>query len=861
MSHNRSGVVSTPKDVKVAVIDGLLISLESLHERKAKRLRRGAWTSLKRRLEVQHLRLAAAHLTGKATNDAMLDIKNLSLDLVEGRDIGRRQDHRNPSARMAMLPRLLRMNLTVPEIQLHLNDSEILNFIKLVGHIVQPKSPPVDMLSAEVQEQTKAAVEALSTRSIRSFSIFRRSKKDKKPKSSVSDRELGTPVSQIADMAADMADIMATKAKKAGDAASAAAADKARRTAAAMAGSAAAGAVAGAAAAAAAAQGASHAAQKASHALGDARRSGQAAAEKAFGSLMRVGLGRKTKKEGEEVPDNPEDEELRRVLALSLKEFEDSQAAQAQKESGYPDLTGSPKAVSACESVVDDQAPSMCGEELDDMAALLASSDSDEDDRQSVDFEEDIGVGELEVVDTHHGRDAPSAFMDSHTQPPLGLRMLFAHIALSKLSVTLPTQRDSEGFRLEAGGLNISGDTLLRLLPSEIKCLRRLGILQGHSDSLTDTSSSKSQSSNCSMTLCSGSLKFDNRQLLGVKRLPKFTPWMLTVRLNATSLARPLMTTHKLALECCTHGVHISPYIDAIKALQARCASLQKSLSTLGSKSEGIPGTAALPLRIQIDARLRLQHTMIDLSHISSPLLRPLQVLIPCVQINVSEGFLGLSPPVPQWHVLPTSSEGNEPDFHLYDCFCVTKRGIDGSSVEPEADSKSFEGWEVLVTERQWCRSGTGLQGQRLLLPAAEMLLLSKSKLEAMEAAHRLEDLAERQHAESCFAIQKGTAQRLPIVQEILDGTAETTIDGLEEQLEALRVELRSLDSQRREDELALKRSEREVATEVADFRYQKLQREQDLQQQLQEEEMISDALTKLIADQAEIIAKLQSFD
>lgn len=31
MSHNRSGVVSTPKDVKVAVIDGLLISLESLH--------------------------------------------------------------------------------------------------------------------------------------------------------------------------------------------------------------------------------------------------------------------------------------------------------------------------------------------------------------------------------------------------------------------------------------------------------------------------------------------------------------------------------------------------------------------------------------------------------------------------------------------------------------------------------------------------------------------------------------------------------------------------------------------------------------------------------------------------------------
>lgn len=38
------------------------------HPRKAKRLRSGQWTSLKRRLEVEHVRLAAAQLTDKSTS-------------------------------------------------------------------------------------------------------------------------------------------------------------------------------------------------------------------------------------------------------------------------------------------------------------------------------------------------------------------------------------------------------------------------------------------------------------------------------------------------------------------------------------------------------------------------------------------------------------------------------------------------------------------------------------------------------------------------------------------------------------------------------------------------------------------------
>lgn len=106
------------------------------------------------------------------------------------------------------------------------------------------------------------------------------------------------------------------------DAASAAAADKARRTAVA----------------------ASAAALKASNALGGARRSGQAAAEKALGSLMRVGgLTTKTSKKDEVGSLTKEEEELQAVLALSLKEFEDQQAKDAkvvgeERDDGSPDM-------------------------------------------------------------------------------------------------------------------------------------------------------------------------------------------------------------------------------------------------------------------------------------------------------------------------------------------------------------------------------------------------------------------------------------------------------------------------------------------------------------------------------------------
>lgn len=146
-------------------------------------------------------------------------ILGAGLDLVEGRDIGRREDHRNPSARMAMFPRQIRGNLNVQELRSQIQTSEILGFIDLLEHVKQPTCPPSDLLRPEVHEEVKVAVTEFLARSKgRSFSIFRGVKKGPKavlPKRT-SDRELGKAgTTQISDMAAEMADVMATKAMKA----------------------------------------------------------------------------------------------------------------------------------------------------------------------------------------------------------------------------------------------------------------------------------------------------------------------------------------------------------------------------------------------------------------------------------------------------------------------------------------------------------------------------------------------------------------------------------------------------------------------------------------------------------------------
>ena len=59
-----------------------------------------------------------------------------------------------------------------------------------------------------------------------------------------------------------------------------------------------------------------------------------------------------------------------------------------------------------------------------------------------------------------------------------------------------------------------------------------------------------------------------------------------------------------------------------------------------------------------------------DLKHISPAPLRSLQLVLPQLAFKATDGLLGFTPPVPQWHVLPPAAEGPEPDFYLYDCCC-----------------------------------------------------------------------------------------------------------------------------------------------------------------------------------------------
>eukprot|EP00434_Breviolum_minutum_P003431 symbB.v1.2.003019.t1/scaffold113.1/size324549/17 len=865
-------------DVKVGVIDGFSISVASLHVlcaqapqaasssqplfafefelaglslqpipfgkvssgNKAKRLRSGQWTSLKRRLEVEHVRLAAAQLTDKSTSkDALLEVKGCSLDLVEGRDIGRREDHRNPSARMAMFPRQIRGNLNVQELRSQIQTSEILGFIDLLEHVKQPTCPPSDLLRPEVHEEVKVAVTEFLARSKgRSFSIFRGVKKGPKavlPKRT-SDRELGKAgTTQISDMAAEMADVMATKAMKAGavaDAASAAAADKARRTAVA----------------------ASAAALKASNALGGARRSGQAAAEKALGSLMRVGgLTTKTSKKDEVGRSlTKEEEELQAVLALSLKEFEDQQAKDAkvageERDDGSPDLK-------RLESDPIDQ-PLQEGEDPDLVSLLESSSSSD---AQSVGSDLEDYILDVESIEmTSLAHDTSLAFLENPSQPPMALRMISLHAAITKIDVVLPVPGDTTGFSLELCNLNFSGDTYLHLFRSEMKCLQRLSVLKD----LTIPEVSGHASSG-SLTLCSIALRYCNDHLLDVQHLPKVTPWMLTLRISYQPVV-PVIPIKQLrsdkmevVIDGCLHGLRLYPEMPALKAWETSSLALQTILDAIRPNKDETP-LPEKPSKSEMvsdgvswcTVNFHLWNTILDLKKLIPAPLTTLQLVLPELHFKATDGLLGFSPPVPQWHVFPTPCATAEPDFYLYDM---------AGGVEPEADSKyakSFEGtWEVLVTERKWFPSTIRKQVQRLLLPATEMLEFSRSKLKVMESAQRLEDLAEREHVESCCTIEKEAAELLPKVKERMD--SKETLDA---ELEVLRVELREVDQKRREEELELKSLEKDLGTEVAQFRHEKLLREQKLQRQLYEEEMITQALTRLVTEQAEIIAQLQS--
>eukprot|EP00439_Symbiodinium_sp_Y106_P051249 s2363_g6.t2 len=278
-------------DVRVAMIDGLHVSVASLQlvcslassnplfafelqlkeislnplatdskdpDKKAKfRQKSRSWTSLHRRLELQHLGFSAASLTGSASS-ALLSVSGCCVDLIEGRDVGRR-DGQTGSARMALLPRDVRANVSLREFHVQCGQAELADLASLVCHIAQPPVPPLGLLRAT----TRQHVDAILAQEVKSQRLQREKRAGREPKASG-----GGGMAHAAQRAQRAAHGAVADATAAADAA----AETARRTAAV--------AVHGAERAAAVAQRATH---SATQALGGARRSGHAAAEKALG--------------------------------------------------------------------------------------------------------------------------------------------------------------------------------------------------------------------------------------------------------------------------------------------------------------------------------------------------------------------------------------------------------------------------------------------------------------------------------------------------------------------------------------------------------------------------------------------------
>ena len=206
-------------------------------------------------------------------------------------------------------------------------------------------------------------------------------------------------------------------------------------------------------------------------------------------------------------------------------------------------------------------------DQFEDFAgSFLGSSGSESDDRQSVEDLEDEPMV-VEEVPSSHQPDSSLSFLENPSQPPMGLRMVSLHAAISKLTVVLPVPGDSTEFSFEVGNLNFSGDTYLYLFLSEIKCLRRLAVLKD--GDLHHPGAFSSHASSGALTICSAAVSFGEDQLLSVQHLPKATPWMLTLKVSTTQLLKqPTMASPKveLTLDGCLHGLRLMPSMTAVKA-------------------------------------------------------------------------------------------------------------------------------------------------------------------------------------------------------------------------------------------------------------------------------------------------------
>ena len=454
------------------------------------------------------------------------------------------------------------------------------------------------------------------------------------------------------------------------------------------------------------------------------------------------------------------------------------------------------------------------------------------------------------------------------------LRVLNLHVAFNKISVILPADtKECKEVILEMLNLNLTLEGLMQLPVPERLCLKKLGVLK--CSEAHEIVEAPGMSGSCAVTLCSFELFLVQEDRHSLVRLCPQALWAASLRLVGEKA--PV----SLNAEACVHGLELCPYPAALESLGCVLTIFQEASEALESVfmpdySDALPKSEctdmdclSLSSQAVLHLDLVLRDVVVDLSLMAPVPLRPLRLVLPRVEARVVGSLPSpgshpdqpirschLHPPhPPPWHVSSLAKGAKaDPDWHVYGCLCGRC---------DEAESRSISSWELLVTERQWQsikpdhhdHSARPPDSRRVLLRQTEILRLSASKLQAFEQMQLQDKLAEEQHARSTASVIREKVHRFPEMVELFEGNPEIFESELEAQLENLRVELRALDVTRREDEQEMRNREREASSRLATARAgAREQREQELQQQLEEEQRISAALRKLVAAQEAIL-------
>ena len=467
---------------------------------------------------------------------------------------------------------------------------------------------------------------------------------------------------------------------------------------------------------------------------------------------------------------------------------------------------------------------------------------------------------------------------------PLNLRVLSLHILLKCVSLELPldihecsrSAESSEGQRLllEVRNLHLTLEGLTKLPRAERRCLERLGLLQASigSEDTVEGPGLPGFSGSCVLTLCSLELAFLNsakHSFIQVQPL-QAASWVITLKLDAIRLPTAVGSCASGAVRAsvCVHGLQFFPQPAALEAFGSVLTTLKEAADAYEAVSPSPSKTNSMLSHEQgltLSADVALCNTLVDLTLLAPLPLRPFRLILPRLEIASAAtgcGFLECppQPTIPSWHTIPMTGEGPDPDWHVYGCLCECGR-------RDEAESTCLASWELLVTERQWFENGGRAPAlERSLLRQDELLRLSASKLRALEHMQRQDKVAEQQHAQSAFTIEKEREKRFPKVLEIFEEKAPEAFEAeLQAELEALRQELRALDQLRREEEAALRKQEREASHSLAKARCgscgapgsPSASREQELRQRLEEERKVSATLRQLVASQDAVIQQL----